>query len=412
MTKILVDVIVFLLLVISCAAALFDRTANRDRVVLVLYTGGTIGMKLTPDGYRPYPLEDGILESEQFHNKSYDFSETEDHIKNNYIPLLTLPFYKEKRTLYHIQQYRELLDSSNMNMTHWIMIAKDIQKYYNDFDGFVVLHGTDTMAYTASALSFMLENLTKPVIVTGSQVPIYEVMSDGSANFHGALVIAGHHPINEVTLYFNHKLFRGNRVTKRSTESFDAFESPNHPPLATIGISVHVNHAGNTGIEPFKMHTTLNENVGVIWLYPGITSAIVKSFLQDPIKGVVLKTFGSGNLPEHLVEELKNGCDKGIMIVSTSQCAVGQVTDDYFGKMLKKARVIPGADMTTEAALTKLSYLLGRSDLSDEERKQMLQRNLRGELTVKIHNAIPYQASCNGEEFVSSKQHCNGNRKI
>ncbi|KAL5479169.1 hypothetical protein EMCRGX_G022659 [Ephydatia muelleri] len=396
-----------LFLVISCTTALFhDRTDPANRVVLVLYTGGTIGMKPTPDGYRPDQLGDGILESEHFHNKSYNLTEEECSIKTKYTPLLTLPFYKKLRTLYHIHQYSQLLDSSNMNMTHWRKIAKDIEKYYNDFDGFVVLHGTDTMAYTASVLSFMLENLSKPVIVTGAQVPIYEVMSDGSANFQGALVIAGHYPINEVTLYFNHKLFRGNRATKRSAEGFDAFESPNYPVLANVGTSIKVKHGGNLSNGPFRVNTTLNENVGVLWLYPGITSAIVKSFLQDPIKGVVLKTFGSGNVPEHLVEELKNACDKGIIIVSTSQCAVGHVTDDYLGKMLKDAGVIPGADMTTEAAVAKLSYLLGRSDLSNEKRKEMLQSNLRGELTDKQSIAMPQQTFCNGDKF---KQDCNAN---
>ncbi|KAF9215565.1 hypothetical protein BGZ59_001015 [Podila verticillata] len=302
--------------------------------------------------------------------------------------LITPPSLYGKRIRYSILEYDPLLDSCNMTMTDWVRIATDIEANYQLFDAFIVLHGTDTMAYTASALSFMLEDLGKTVIITGSQVPITEIRNDAIDNLLGALTIAGHFVIPEVSLYFGNKLYRGNRSSKMDAIDFNAFDSPNLPPLVKVGINIDVNWAEvvrPTSLSRFRSHKSMNPNVASLRLFPGITETTIRTFLAPPMQGVVLETYGAGNAPStraDLIAALKEACDRGVVIVNCTQCKRGLVTDVYqTGKVLYNAGVIPGSDMTPECALTKLSYLLGHN-LPIPKVREMMTKNLRGELTV------------------------------
>uniref|UniRef100_A0A8C2XJU3 asparaginase n=1 Tax=Cyclopterus lumpus TaxID=8103 RepID=A0A8C2XJU3_CYCLU len=285
-----------------------------------------------------------------------------------------------KRIVYTVIEYNPLLDSSNMTTDDWGRIGKDIEKNYESYDGFVILHGTDTMAYTASALSFMCEHLGKPIILTGSQVPIYEMRNDGRDNLLGALLIAGQFVIPEVCLYFYNKLYRGNRVTKVDAGSFNAFSSPNLAPLAVAEVDITINWdtvwRANTTAK-FQVSTELNRNVGLLRLFPGITAATMRAFLQPPMEGVVLETYGSGNAPDNrpdLLEELKKATDSDVIIINCTQCLRGTVAASYAtGKVLMDAGLIAGGDMTPEAALSKLSYVLAKKDISFDAKKKELE---------------------------------------
>ncbi|XP_054826190.1 60 kDa lysophospholipase isoform X2 [Eublepharis macularius] len=366
------------------------RTAAEVRV-LVINTGGTIGMVPRSEGLAPEAnkLAGALAKIPILHDATYA-KETKLYSR---LALgddsLVLPLSKEnKRIIYTIIELSPLLDSANMTPADWGKIAKCLETNYEKHDGFVILHGTDTMAYTASALSFMCENLGKTIILTGSQVPIYELRNDGRSNLLGSLLIAGQFVIPEVCLYFYNKLYRGNRVTKVDAESFNAFSSPNLPPLANAEVDITINWEtvwrSNT-TKKFEVHTNMNCNVGLLRIFPGITTAAVKAFLQSPVEGVVLETYGSGNAPNNqdLLEELKKATDRNIVILNCTQCLRGSVSLVYAtGKTLMDAGVIPGADMTPEAALAKLAYVLGKPQLSLAEKRKMLNENLRGEITV------------------------------
>lgn len=332
--------------------------------VYIAYTGGTIGMKSTADGFVPAA---GYLEQ----------------LMNN-VPELKSDLLPE----YRIGEYKPLLDSSNMTPADWLKIANDIAKHHKAFDGFVVLHGTDTMAYTASALPFMLQGLQKPVVITGAQIPLCSVRNDARENLITALLITANFKIPEVCLCFGDKLLRGNRAVKVDADSLDAFESPNFPPLGTVGINIKIN--GDLILPPPKTRKTikvkpLNESrVAGLRLFPGISVDIVKNFLQPPIRGLILETYGIGNAPEDegLLAALKAANDRGVIIVNCTQCLKGTVNmDDYAtGTSLSRAGVISGYDMTPEAALAKLSFLLNQK-LSVATMKEMMQTDLKGELT-------------------------------
>ncbi|CAJ0581887.1 unnamed protein product, partial [Mesorhabditis spiculigera] len=357
--------------------------------VLVLYTGGTIGMKNDGGVYCPMPgyLPEVLRTIPPLNDKKY----VESVYMSATVQPYALPPVKnmKKRIVYWIVEYDPLLDSCNMTFDDWIRIAGDIKKSYHHYDGFVVLHGTDTLAYTSSALSFMMENLGKPVIITGSQIPVAEVRSDGMDNLIGALIMAGNFDVPEVCVYFNNKLMRGNRTLKMDNSALDAFVSPNLHPLAemNINIKVHYDAIFRSGcLAPFNVHEDLCRDVSLLRIFPSMSIHSVRAFLAPPIRGVVLQTYGAGNMPTKrtdIIEALKEAIERGVLIVNCTQCIKGQVDMHYAtGKILYDIGVIPGSDMTSEAAQMKLCYILGRNDLDQEAKMKMLQANIRGELTV------------------------------
>lgn len=288
-----------------------------------------------------------------------------------------------------------LFDSSDMTITEWVQIAQTIERHYDRYDGFVVIHGTDTMAFAASALSFVLEGLRKTVVLTGAQVPIHALWSDGRENLLGALLMAGLYVIPEVCLFFRNQLFRGNRVTKVDARRFAAFCSPNLPPLAVVGADVTINRElvrPAPASARLVVQSRVEQDVGLLRLYPGIPAQLVRAVLQPPLKGVVLETFGSGNGPTKpaLLGELRAAAERGLLILNCTHCLQGAVTSDYAaGAAMAGVGIISGFDMTSEAALAKLSYVLGRPGLGPEARKELLAKDLRGEMTLPGAEAPP-----------------------
>ncbi len=332
--------------------------------VYIAYTGGTIGMKKAAEGYVPVP---GYLQKQMQRLPELDSS--------------SLPAYT-------IREYDPLLDSSNMTPDDWLKIAEDIASHYGRYDGFVVLHGTDTMAYTASALPFMLQGLQKPVIITGAQIPLCELRNDARDNLITAMLIAADFAIPEVCLCFGSKLLRGNRAIKVDADGFDAFDSPNFPALGTVGIEIKINWdlvlpPTETPV-PVVVKPMKESRVAVLRLFPGISADIVRNILRPPIKGLVLETYGVGNGPEdpELIEALNAASRQGIVIVNCTQCIKGSVNMDGYatGSALAGAGVISGFDLTVEAALAKMAYLFSRS-LTPEAVKKMMQVEMRGELS-------------------------------
>lgn len=336
----------------------------------MIYTGGTIGMKENPETKALEP---------------FDFN----HLLDN-VPKLKMLDYD-----IHHHQFDHPIDSSDMNPQHWAHIAKVIDDSYDKYDGFVVLHGTDTMAFTASALSFMLEGLSKPVIITGSQLPIGEVRTDGEENLITALQIAasrdvdGKSTVREVAILFENSLWRGNRSTKRSADNFDAFHSNNYPELARVGLDITFNREalwrGQKKEKPLEVHYDMDTNVVFLDLFPGIREEVVRHMLNTPgLKAVVLKTFGAGNAPGErwFSEAIRDAVNRGIVVVNITQCANGEVDPYRYSTGLELARtgVVAGHDLTSEAAITKLMYLLGRG-LKTEEVKKEMQCNLCGEMS-------------------------------
>jgi L-asparaginase len=313
-----------------------------------------------------------------------------DHLIENVPKIKRLDFLVDN------YQFEQPIDSSSMSPSHWADIAGVIESNYNKYDGFVVLHGTDTMAYTASALSFMLENLDKPVIITGSQLPIGEVRTDGEENLITALQVAaavdedGKHIIREVAILFENYLWRGNRSTKYSADNFNAFKSNNYPKLARIGLGINFNKEALHRTAPkgeLKVHYTMDTNVMYLSLFPGITESMVRHMLNTPnVKGIVLKSFGAGNGPEDkwFITAIKEAIDRGVVIVNVTQCPNGSVHPCRYvtGYQLAKAGVISGHDLTSEAALTKLMYLFGLGLTLDEVKFQM-EHSICGEMTCQ-----------------------------
>ncbi|MDD6474778.1 MAG: asparaginase [Sodaliphilus pleomorphus] len=343
---------------------------NKRPKILIIYTGGTIGM---------------IENAEKHTLQPFDFSHLIDNVP------------KVKMLDYDIDniQFHPPIDSSNMSPKHWSDIAHAIEDNYDNYDGFVVLHGTDTMAYTASALSFMLDNLAKPVIITGSQLPIGEVRTDGEENLITALQVAaatgkdGEAIVQEVAILFENYLWRGNRSTKMSADNFNAFKSNNYPELAKIGLGITFHNEAlyrMSSRRPLKVRYTMDPNVMVLTLHPGMTESTLQYLLDTPgIKGIVLRTYGAGNCPSEpwFLNLIHKATQRGLVIVNVTQCVNGGVNDTLYetGSQLNLSGVISGHDITCEAALTKLMYLFGLG-LSPEEVKKYMNCAICGEVSL------------------------------
>lgn len=334
----------------------------------MIYTGGTIGMMQDPHSGELKPFDFKSLTQQIPELKKFDIS------------LSSISF-------------KHPIDSSNMQPAVWVELADIIEKNYSKYDGFVVLHGSDTMSFTASALSFMLENLGKPVVLTGSQLPIGIIRTDGKENLITSIEIAaakekGKPVITEVCIYFEYKLYRGNRTFKYNSAHFDAFKSPNYPSLAEAGVTINYNLSAclKPAQKKLKVHKALDNDITVLKLFPGISKKITSAIINTKgVKAIILETFGAGNATtqEWFIRELEAAIAKGIIILNITQCSEGRVIQGMYetSSQLKKLGVIGGSDLTFESAVTKLMFLLGQK-LKQPEIKKQLQTNLRGEMSL------------------------------
>ncbi len=339
-------------------------------MIHLIYTGGTIGMVRRSDGaLEPASIEDLL----------------------KYAPELDLLGGWDYATLAPPR------DSVDLGPQDWLRLARHIGKRYHDYDGFVILHGTDTMVYTAAALSFLLEGLHKPIILTGAQLPIGAVRNDARSNLITAIELAasGHPQVQEVGIYFNGLLLRGNRAIKTSIFAFNAFDSPNFPPLARVGVYIHYPAIPPRPPAPDQLtvHQQLSTDVALIKLFPGITPSLLESLIDAPIKGLVLETFGSGNIPDTkgLIDIIERAISqRGLLTVAITQQRQGIVQLHAYaaGRRLLDAGVVPGYDMTPSTALVKLMFLIAQTQMSSQARRTHLASNLRGELTPHS-NVIP-----------------------
>lgn len=349
---------------------LFQDIQARSSAVLLIYTGGTIGMKESPDGQGLVP---------------FDFSGISDEV----------PELRKFACRIDNYTFNPLIDSSDVEPTLWQQLAELIKNRYDDYDGFVILHGTDTMAYSASALSFMLDGLGKPVIFTGSQLPIGRPRTDGKENLISSVEIAtakdadGRALVPEVCIFFNSQLLRGNRSTKVNATGFDAFTSPNYPALANAGINIKYNsrliHYGSGKKRHLDINTKLDTRVSILKIHPGITEQVVKDImLGSQTRAVILETYGSGNAisRDWFLDIIKESVKMGKIVLNVTQCMCGDVDMSLYatGKSLMNLGVVSGFDSTTEAALGKLFYLMGSSD-DNEQVKRLLEKNLKGEIS-------------------------------
>lgn len=342
--------------------------ASTASSILVIYTGGTIGMKHNP--------ETGSL-------APFNFEQIEEEV----------PELKKFGFKIDTVSFSPLVDSSNIQPDFWVRLVEIVSSNYDRYDGFVILHGTDTMSYTASALSFMIQNLDKPIILTGSQLPIGTLRTDGKENLISAIEIAaarknGQPLVPEVCIFFENMLFRGNRTTKHNADHFNAFRSDNYPALAEAGINIRYNHAYinyPTGLRELKTFTNLDTNIAILKIFPGITPAVVDGILSiKGLRAVILETFGSGNAPTApwFLDRVRHAVEQGVVVLNVTQCHAGSVDMEKYetGILLKKIGVKSGYDITTEAAVAKLMFLLGQEYTAAELRLR-LDESINGEIS-------------------------------
>ncbi|QKG79075.1 asparaginase [Tenuifilum thalassicum] len=343
---------------------------SENTSILIVYTGGTIGMKQNP--------ETGAL-------APFNFEQIEQEV----------PELRKFGYTLNTISFSPVIDSSDINPSFWVKLAQIISENYDKYDGFVILHGTDTMSFTASALSFMLEGLTKPVVLTGSQLPIGMLRTDGKENLISAIEIAaayrnGQALVPEVSVFFENRLYRGNRTTKHNSEHFNAFRSNNYPPLAEAGISIKFNYPFihyPTQEQSLFVHTMLDNSIAVLKLFPGITENVVSAVLNTQgVKGIILETYGSGNAPmqDWFLERIEEAIGNNIVVFNVTQCKAGGVDMDKYenGLRLKKIGVVSGSDITFEAAVAKLMFLLGKG-LNGKTLADELTKSIAGEITLK-----------------------------